>query len=81
MNTTTVRASWNGVPIELQTLWTLSKGSRTARLMMFTHQLGWELKIDSGDMLLTQVCRSDQEIEDVSAAWREAMIEKGWRCA
>ena len=38
-----------------------------------------EARIDSGDLLLTQVCRSDHEIEDVSSAWKGAMIEKSWR--
>ena len=78
MNTTTIRTAWNGVPLELETLWTLSKGSRCARLVMYTHQLGWELRVQSGALLMTQVCRSDQEIEDVSAEWRAAMVEKGW---
>lgn len=41
-------------------------------------KFGWELRIDSGDLLMTQVCRSDREIEDVSAAWNAAMTEKGW---
>ena len=26
----------------------------------------------------TDICKSDREIEDVSAGWKEAMIEKGW---
>jgi hypothetical protein len=78
MNTTTIRPAWDGVPVSLQTLWALFKGSKTVALMLYTHQLGWELRIDSGDLLLTQVCRSDREIEDVSAAWKAAMIEKGW---
>jgi alpha-glucuronidase len=46
-----------------------------ARLMLYTHQLGWELRVESGDLLMTQVCRSDREIEEVSAGWEEAMIE------
>jgi len=29
-------------------------------------------------MLLTQVCRSDQQIEKFQAEWKAAMIEKGW---
>lgn len=73
------RATWNGVPVELETLWTLSKGSKTVRLVMWSHQLGWELKVDGAGILLTQVCRSDQEIEDVASAWKQAMLEKGWR--
>ena len=59
-------------------MWTLTKRDQVARLVLLTHQLGWELRIDSGDLLLTQVCRSDREIEDVSAGWRDAMIQKGW---
>ena len=75
---TTIRPFWNGVPVELETVWTLAKRDRVARCVLLSHELGWELRIDSGDLLLTQVCRSDQEIEDVSAAWKAAMIEKGW---
>jgi hypothetical protein len=78
MNTTPQRESWNEQPAELETVWTLAKRDRVARLVLYTHQLGWELRIESGDLLMTQVCRSDREIEDVSAAWRAAMLEKGW---
>ena len=81
MNTTTIRTTWNGVPVPLETLWALSKGSKTVRLMLYTHQLGWECRVDGAGILMTQVCRSDQEIEDISAAWQEALIEKGWRSA
>lgn len=78
MNTTPQREFWNGQPSALQTLWTLSKRNRDARLVLYTHQLGWELRIESGDVLMTQVCRSDREIEDVSGEWKAAMLEKGW---
>jgi hypothetical protein len=78
MNTTPQREFWTGQPAELETMWTLRKSGKVARLVLLTHQLGWELRVESGDLLLTQVCRSDREIEDVSAAWRGAMIEKGW---
>ena len=64
--------------MELETLWTLKKRGKVARLVLLTHQLGWELRVDSADLLLTQVCRSDRDIEDVSTAWKAAMIEKGW---
>ena len=33
---------------------------------------------DSWDILLTQVCRSDEESEAVAAGWRDAMLAKGW---
>ena len=78
MNMTPQREFWNGNAVELQLLWTLTKRVQVARLVLLTHQLGWELRIDSGDLLMTQVCRSDREIQDVSAAWKAAMLEKGW---
>jgi hypothetical protein len=78
MDTTPQREFWTGQPAELETVWILSKRGRAARLVLLTHQLGWELRIDSGDLLLTQVCRSDREIQEVSAGWKDAMIEKGW---
>jgi len=46
--------------------------------MLFTHQLGWEFRLEVGELFMTQVCKSDREIEDVSAGWRDAMIQKGW---
>ena len=79
MNTTPQREFWNGQPVALETLWTFAKRHRIARLVRYTHQLGWELRIESGDLLMTQVCRSDREIEEVSAAGKEATIEKDWR--
>ena len=59
-------------------MWSLTKHRKVARCVLFTHQLGWELRVDSGDLLLTQVCRSDREIEEVSVGWKAAMMEKGW---
>ena len=81
MNTTSIRSAWNDVPVPLETLWTLSKGSKTVALVLYTHEFGWECRIDGAGILLTQVCRSDREIGNVAAAWREALIEKGWRSA
>ena len=46
--------------------------------MLFTHQLGSELWLEVGQLFMTQVCKSDREIEHVSAGWRDAMIQKGW---
>jgi hypothetical protein len=78
MNTTPQREFWTGQPTELETMWTLRKSGKVARSVLLTHQLGWELRVESGDLLLTQVCRSDREIEEVSAGWKGAMIAKGW---
>ena len=62
MNTTT-RSFWNGVSAELETVWTLTKRDRVARCVLLSHSFGWELRVDGGDLLMTQVCRSDQDIE------------------
>ena len=78
MNSTPQLEFWNSKAIEIEILWTLTKRAKVARLVLFTHQLGFELRIESGDLLMTQVCLSDHEIEDVSAAWKIAMMEKGW---
>ena len=78
MNLTPQRDAWNHTPRELETVWALTKGNRPARLVIYTHPLGWEAKVESGDLLLTQVCRSDREIEAVAAGWRDAMLAKGW---
>ena len=80
MNTTgtTLRPVWNGHPVELGIGWTLRKRNHVAQCVVFSHEFGWELRLEVGELFRTQVCRSDREIEDVSAAWREAMLEKGW---
>ena len=57
---------------------TLRERNHVVQCMLFTHQLGGELRLEVGELFMTQVCKSDREIEDVSAAWRAAMIEKGW---
>lgn len=79
MNQTPRRVTWNGTPVELQELWILTKGSKVARCSLHSHELGWELKLESGPMLQTQVCRSDAQIEKFQAEWKAAMIERGWR--
>ena len=78
MDTTLQRDSWDHTPRELETLWSLSKRGKIVRCVLFSHWAGWELKIDGADILLTQVCRSDREIEQVAAGWRDAMRAKGW---
>lgn len=57
-------------------MWTLSKRGKVAPCVLLTHQLGWDLRVESGDLLMTHVCGSDREIEEASAAWKAAMIEK-----
>lgn len=78
MNQTPQRDSWDHTPRELEVLWSLSKRGKVARCVLWSHWAGWELRIDGADILLTQVVRSDREIEQVAAGWRDAMRAKGW---
>jgi hypothetical protein len=55
MNTTPQRENWNGHPVELGDAWTLRKGTKVARCVLVSHQLGWELRLMVGE-LRSQVC-------------------------
>ena len=51
---------WHGTPIDLVDLFRLQKNRREARAALFTHQLGWEVRLVVGSQLevvQTQVCR------------------------
>ena len=58
MNTTTLRENWNGHPVEVGIAWTLKKRDHVAQCVLFSHQFGWELRLDVGELFKTQVCRS-----------------------
>ena len=50
-------------------------------LPLFTHQLGWEVRLLVGSQLevvQTQVCRDQEEVLRTREQWKAAMIEKGW---
>ena len=73
------RPDWTGEPVRLGPMWTLAKGRRTATCELWTHQLGWELKLASGATLLqSQVCRAQDDVLDTHEAWKAAMRAKGW---
>jgi hypothetical protein len=59
------RLDWHGTPIELGDLFRLHKDRREARAPLFTHQLGWEVRLLVGSQLevvQTQVCRDQEEV-------------------
>ena len=78
MSSTQQREFWNGNAVHLGDVWTLRKRDHVVPCKLFTHQFGWELRLEVGELFMTQVCKSDREIEDVSAGWKAAMVEKGW---
>ena len=75
------RPNWHGTPRELGDLFRLHKNRREARAGLFTHQLGWEVRLPVGSQLevvQTQVCRDQEEVLRTGEEWKQAMIEKGW---
>ena len=58
--------------------WTLKKRDHVAQCVLFSHQFGWELRLEVGALFRTQVCRSSEEILNTQESWKAAMIEKGW---
>lgn len=76
--TTPLRDVWNGHPVALGIAWTLKKRDHVAQCVLFSHEFGWELRLEVGELFRTQVCRSTEEILDTQESWKAAMIEKGW---
>jgi len=76
------RPDWHGEPKELGELFVLAKGNtRRARCVLFSHQFGFELRLvfgTPGELLQSQVCRTDAEILDTNERWRAALEAKGW---
>src|SRR5450830_1386918 len=73
------RINWTGQPIRLGSMWMIAKGRRTADCELWTHLLGWELRLTSGATLLqSQVCRTQDDVLDAHEAWKVAMRSKGW---
>ena len=56
--TTPLRDVWNGHPVALGIAWTLKKRDHVAQCVLFSHQFGWELRLEVGELFRTQVCRS-----------------------
>ena len=45
-----------------------------------THQLGWEVVLTvNASLQRSEVCRSQDEMLDLTERWNSALIEKGWR--
>jgi hypothetical protein len=64
-------------PIDLGDAWVLRKGDKVARCSLVTHQLGFELRLITTDLLRSQVCRSDEQVLDTHERWKSAMLQRG----
>jgi hypothetical protein len=76
------RPDWYGEPKELGDLFRLSRNGRSARAALWSHQLGWEIRVLVGRQLETvrsQVCRSQDEVLGTAEQWEATMIAQGWR--
>jgi hypothetical protein len=50
--------------------------------LLFTHQLGWEVRLLVGSQLevvQTHVCCDQEEVLRTGEQWKKTMIEKGWK--
>jgi hypothetical protein len=57
-------------------LFILKKGERSAVCELWSHQFGFELRLEAaGELLQSQVCRSDREVFDTFEEWKAAKIE------
>jgi hypothetical protein len=73
------RFNWNGQPRKIDICWRLHKAKRKAECEMWSHILGWELRlIASGELLQSQVCRTQDEVFDTFEQWKAAMVGRGW---
>ena len=58
--------------------WTMTKGKRTATCELFSHQFGWDLRLNVGELLRRQVCRSGDEVPTRQEEWRVALEQRGY---
>ena len=56
-------------------------GAREAVCRLFSHQFGWQLRLEvnCGLFSRSQVCRFEGEVFNTFEPWKAAMIEKRWR--
>ena len=78
--TTPLREVWNGHPVALGIAWTLKKRDHVAQCVLFSHEFGWELRLEVGELFRTQVCRSTEEILDTQEPWKAVDVREGLDC-
>jgi hypothetical protein len=70
---------------DLGELFVMRRGRRQATCKLLRHQLGWEVRLlmaPPGDVMLSKVCRSQEDVLTTREQWKSAMIVKGWQlCA
>ena len=65
---------------KLGDVFVLSKGKRQATCELWSHPIGWELRMKAaGRLLAAKVCRTREDVFDVYDEWKATMMSSGWR--
>jgi hypothetical protein len=62
----------------LSLVWRLSRSGGEAVCSLYSHRLGWELRLVVGPAQHFRVCRSHDELFDAAMDWKRAMQANGW---
>jgi len=84
MSATLQREHWNGEPTRLGELFRVAttRGEKqlTAVCGLWTHHLGWEVRLEvNGDLQRSEVLRSQDDVLTAGETWKAAMVAKGWQ--
>ena len=77
MSATLQREHWNGQPTHVGDLFRVGKTCGDKRLEatceLWTHQLGWEVRLEiNGDLQRSEVFRSQDDVLTACEAWKAA---------
>jgi hypothetical protein len=73
------RERYDGVAREVAEWRTLKKGQCRAVCRTFTHVFGHELRLEvSGELVASEVCRTDDAVLTCQARWREGLEGEEW---
>lgn len=77
------RPDWYGQAAKQGELFSMHKrrgrGQLHATGELWTHQLGWEVRLMiAGELHRSEVCRSQDDVLAAGDQWKAALVEKGW---
>lgn len=74
------RYSFYAGPRTIGEIWTLAREPATIVCVLWTHSLGWELRLMNGTKAIRkQVCRSEGEVFSTSDAWMAQAKATGYQ--
>jgi hypothetical protein len=67
-------------PKSLGHMWTATKDAVDLTCVLFTHQEGWELRLEGFEGIArSTVCATADDVLTTAEAWRTEAEAKGWR--